>query len=100
MGFLGMEPRGDRLGDGVLGLIWSGFLRSRSRYILHFCFFLSPLFFLHRSGSCFSVSFGRTFFIFIFWCLYISAVILHAFVLHFWSFLMFYYGFKIMYSTG
>lgn len=86
---------GEGLGDGVLGLIWSGFLLSGSRYILYFC--LRSFFFVCIAAGFCIFGVGD------FWCLYISVFILRVFVLHFRpSFLvslMFYYGFKIMYST-
>lgn len=70
----GVSGHGDRggegLGDGVLGLIWSGFLLSGSRYILHFCL-----------RSFFSFALQRVFFVSLgwdFWCLYISVFILRV----------------------
>lgn len=100
MGFLGMEPGGvGRAGRRCFGsdLVWFFALPITVHIAFMFAFiFLSPLFFCIAVGLIFLYLLGG----FFFWCLYISVVILHAFVFHFWSFLMFYYGFKIMYSTG
>lgn len=73
---------GEGLGDGVLGLIWSGFLLSGSRYILHFC--LRSFFFVYIAAGFLYLWGGGDL-----WCLYISAFILRVFVLHFWFFLCF-----------
>lgn len=49
---------GEGLGDGVLGLIWSGFLLSGSRYILHFCLRSFFSFTLQRVFCIFGVGVG------------------------------------------
>lgn len=83
-GFPGMdtcEGVGQGLGDGVLGLIWSGFLLpDHGTYCISVCVHFSPFFALHCSGF---VSFGRGGLsgVCIFLCLFC--------VVHFWFLLCF-----------